>query len=229
MRALPRPIWLVGWMSFATDLASEAIYPLLPLFLSRRLGAGPPFLGLSEGVADATASLLKVVSGRLADRRRRRKTLVLMGYGLSSVARPLMAVATAWWHVLVVRFIDRIGKGIRGAPRDAMLATWAPPAARGWVYGFHRAMDHGGAVVGPLVGAAFLWMVPERALVADLVPPSLRATAFGAYGAVLGVGALAASLVFGLLWARAGPAAAFFFGAALAVSAAFLLGAVLKR
>jgi MFS family permease len=169
---LPRAVWLLGWASFATDLASEAIYPLLPLFLTRLLGAGPVSLGLIEGVAEATASLVKVVSGRMADRWRR-KPLVLAGYGLSGAVRPLMAMATAWWQVLGLRFLDRVGKGVRGAPRDAMLAAWADPARRGWVYGFHRAMDHGGAVAGPLFAAAFLWLVPEgyRALFATTVVP----------------------------------------------------------
>ncbi len=393
-----------------TDLASEAIYPLLPLFLTRLLGAGPIFLGVIEGIAEATASVLKVVSGRLADRWHRRKPLVLGGYGLSSAVRPLMAVATSWWQVLGLRFLDRVGKGLRGAPRDAMLAVWADPSARGWVYGFHRAMDHGGAVVGPLLAAGFLWLVPdgyralfattlipgalvivllarvpevreaaapirssgsdlqrdarrqsaptisssepvamadapaapwrelpprfwsylgvlalftlgnssdtflllrlsdvgiaaplipllwsahhlvkvvaslvggrlsdqvarrtviaggwalyavvygvfavtdargllvatfllygvyfgltegpERALVADLVPPTLRGTAFGLYGATLGIGALLASVVFGAIWEWLGPEAAFVLGAALAIAAAFLLGAAGRR
>lgn len=405
---LPRPVWLLGWASFATDFASEAIYPLLPLFLTRRLGAGPLALGLIEGVAEATASVLKVLSGWLADWWRRPKWLVLAGYGLSSTVRPLMALAGTWWHVLALRFLDRVGKGLRTAPRDAMLAAWAAPGARGWVYGFHRAMDHGGAVAGPLAATLFLWVVPEgyrllfaatlgpglvamwllsrvpestgtdratiraqpvggsdeppsvladrarsdevalrapapgdelpgrfwmylgvlalftlgnasdaflllrlsdlgvapplvpllwsvhhvvkvgaslfgggasdrwdrrrviatgwvvyalvyvtfglvealgplvaafllygvyfgltegpeRAFVADLAPPSVRGTAFGLYGAVLGIGALAASVFFGGLWQLAGPRVAFFVGAGCAASAAFLMVAAVRR
>src|SRR5687767_10579000 len=121
---LPRPVWLLGWVSFFTDMASEMIYPLLPLFLTRVLGAGALSLGIVEGIADAANSALKIVSGRLADKTGRPKRLVLAGYGLSSAVRPLMALASTWTHVLLVRFSDRLGKGIRGAPRDAMLAEF---------------------------------------------------------------------------------------------------------
>jgi MFS family permease len=158
---LPRPVWLLGWVSLFTDMASEMVYPLLPLFLSRTLGAGAMSLGIIEGVAEAANSALKVASGWLADRTRLPKRLVLAGYALSSVARPLMALAASWTHVLAIRLGDRLGKGIRGAPRDAMLAEFSPEGARGRVYGFHRAMDHAGAVVGPLLAAAFLFVYPD--------------------------------------------------------------------
>jgi MFS family permease len=148
-------------VSFFTDTASEMVYPLLPLFLTRVLGAGAMSLGVIEGVAEAANSILKVVSGRLADRWGAPKRLVLAGYGLSSMVRPFIALASSWLHVLVLRFTDRLGKGIRSSPRDAMLATFADSANRGRVFGFHRAMDHAGAVLGPLLASAFLYLRPD--------------------------------------------------------------------
>lgn len=159
---LPRPVWLLGWVSLATDSATEAIYPLLPFFLTRVLGAGAVSLGVLEGAAEAVNSILKIVSGRIADRSPRKRPLVLFGYSLSSIARPFIAVATTWTQVFVVRVLDRIGKGVRGAPRDAMLAVWTTPGTRGKVYGFHRSMDHIGAVVGPTLASVFLWFYPDR-------------------------------------------------------------------
>jgi len=152
---------MLGWVSFFTDTASEMVYPLLPLFLTRVLGAGAMSLGVIEGVAEAANSILKVVSGRLADRWGAPKRLVLAGYGLSSMVRPFIALASSWLHVLVLRFTDRLGKGIRSSPRDAMLATFADSANRGRVFGFHRAMDHAGAVLGPLLASAFLYLRPD--------------------------------------------------------------------
>ncbi len=157
---LTRPIWMLGWVSFFTDMASEMIYPLLPLFLTQVLGAGAMSLGVIEGAAEAANSALKVLSGWLADRWRSPKKLVLAGYGIASAARPLIGIATAWPQVLAIRFSDRLGKGIRGAPRDAMLADMARADARGRVYSFHRAMDHAGAVTGPLIASAFLYFRP---------------------------------------------------------------------
>src|SRR5688500_711587 len=157
---LPRPVWMLGWVSFFTDTASEMVYPLLPLFLTRVLGAGAMSLGIIEGVAEAANSVLKIVSGRLADRSGAPKRLVLAGYGLSSAVRPFMALASTWSHVLGLRFTDRLGKGIRSSPRDAMLATFADSTNRGRVFGFHRAMDHAGAVLGPLLASAFLYFYP---------------------------------------------------------------------
>src|SRR3954447_7284083 len=156
---LSRPIWLIGWVSFFTDMASEMVYPLLPLFLTQVLGAGAMSLGVIEGAAEAANSALKILSGWWADRGSPKK-LVFAGYGLASAVRPLIALAHAWPQVLAIRFTDRLGKGIRGAPRDAMLAALAPAAARGRVYGFHRAMDHAGAVTGPLIASAFLYFYP---------------------------------------------------------------------
>ncbi len=136
------------------------IYPLLPVYLSRVLGAGALSLGIIEGVAEAINSLLKVVSGYASDRWTRRRPIVIGGYALSSVARPLIALTSTWPQVLLVRALDRTGKGIRGAPRDAMLAGFATPSTRGRVFGFHRAMDHTGAIVGPLVATAILFFAP---------------------------------------------------------------------
>jgi MFS family permease len=380
---LPATVWLLGWVSFFTDLASEAIYPLLPLFLTRVLGAGAMSLGVIEGVAEAANSALKIVSGRVSDRLNVRKPLVLGGYALSSTVRPLMALATAWPHVLALRFTDRLGKGIRGAPRDALLAQVTLPAQRGRAFGVQRAMDHAGAVAGPLAASAFLFYRPEdyrtlfaltiipgvivvgllfalkderpageggptaslarwrdlpprlwgllavfllftlgnasdaflllrlsdigigaawipvlwaalhvvksaasaiggawsdtagrqrlivagwalyaavyfafawfestaaivtvfmiyglyfgltegveRALIADLAPEGLRGTAFGMYNAVLGLGALLASVVFGVVWTRVSPDAAFIMGGSIALAAAVLLVFVSRR
>ena len=172
---LPRPVWLLGWVSFFTDTASEMIYPLMPLFLTRVLGAGAMSLGVIEGVAEAANSVLKIWSGRMADKTGAPKRLVIAGYGLSSVMRPFLGAVTNWIHVLALRFIDRLGKGIRGAPRDAMLAVFATADNRGRVYGFHRAMDHAGAVVGPLAASAFLFFYPGayRTLFALTIIPGI--------------------------------------------------------
>ncbi len=172
---LPRGVWRLGWVSFFTDFASEMVYPLLPLFLTRVLGAGAMSIGVIEGVAEAANSVLKIVAGRMSDRWNRRKPLVVFGYTLSSTVRPLMAVAGAWAQVLGLRFVDRLGKGIRGAPRDAMLARLATGANRGRVFGFHRGMDHAGAVAGPIAAALFLFFYPGeyRTLFALTVIPGI--------------------------------------------------------
>jgi MFS family permease len=154
--ALPGPVKALGLVSLLTDASSEMIYPLLPAFLTTTLRAGPAFVGLVEGAAETVASLVKIVAGRVSDRRTRRKPLVVAGYTLSSAVRPLVALASAPAHVLAVRVADRIGKGVRSAPRDALLAEVAPPADRGRAFGFHRAMDHAGAVIGPLLATLAL-------------------------------------------------------------------------
>jgi MFS family permease len=149
-------------VSLLTDAATEAVYPLLPVFITRVLGGPAVALGLIEGAADATSSVLKIVAGQAADRFDRRKPLVLAGYTLSSAVRPLLALAGSWVHVFLIRVTDRVGKGLRGAPRDAMLAAYAPPGERGRVFGFHWAMDHAGAAVGPLLATFFLWFAPDQ-------------------------------------------------------------------
>jgi MFS family permease len=154
-------LWL-SVVSFMNDTASEMIYPLLPIFLTGVLGAGAGFLGVIEGVAEASSSLLKLASGVFADRSGRRKGLVAWGYGIAAVARPLIAAATMPWQVLAIRFSERVGKGLRSAPRDAMLTESVPEEVRGAAFGIHRAADHAGAVAGPLLASALLLLMPGR-------------------------------------------------------------------
>ena len=375
-------------VSFLTDASSEIIYPLLPIFLTTVLGAGASAVGAIEGAAETTSALLKLASGWWSDRVSRRKPLVVAGYALASFARPLVALAQSATEVLFIRLTDRVGKGVRGAPRDALIAESVDPAIRGRAFGFHRAADHAGAVVGPLIAFALMqweqvplrtvfllaaipgvlsvivlvagvretprtvhvapaadakaprlrgvplgrpfWtffasvllftlgnstdaflilranqlgvsvaLVPvlwaalhvvksaasmpggvlsdrfgrkpvilagwavygavyfafgrateawhawalflaygvffgltegtERAMVADLVGRDRRGTAFGWYNLAIGIGALPASLLFGILWDRLGPTAAFDVGALLAIAAAMVLLAVRRR
>ncbi len=151
-------IFAFGLVSFLTDAASEMIYPLLPVFFSGLVtpAAVAVYIGLMEGLAEATASLLKLYSGLLSDRLKRRKPLALAGYAASSIIRPFTAVATLGWEVVVFRLLDRIGKGIRTAPRDALLSESVVPDVRGRAFSFHRLMDHAGAVTGPLAAVVFL-------------------------------------------------------------------------
>jgi MFS family permease len=143
-------------VSFLTDASSEIIYPLLPIFLTTVLGAGASAVGAIEGAAETTSALLKLASGWWSDRASRRKPLVVAGYALASLARPLVAVAQSASQVLAIRLTDRVGKGIRGSPRDALIAESVDPSIRGRAFGFHRAADHAGAVVGPLIAFALL-------------------------------------------------------------------------
>jgi MFS family permease len=155
---LPATVVGLGFVSLFTDVSSEAIFPLLPAFLAT-LGASNTFIGLVEGAADLVANVLKYATGVVADRRPRLKPLVLAGYGLSTVARPLVAFALAPWHVLVVRVTDRVGKGVRTSPRDALIAHATDPSIRAQAYGFHRAMDHGGAAAGTVLAILLLWLL----------------------------------------------------------------------
>ena len=382
---LGRNVLVLAAVSFLTDASSEIIYPLLPIFLTTALGASASAVGAIEGVAETTSALLKLASGWWSDRVSRRKPLVVAGYALASLARPLVALAQSATQVLAIRVTDRVGKGVRGAPRDALIAESVDPRIRGRAFGVHRSADHAGAVVGPLVAFALLrweqlelrtvfllaaipgvlsvlvlilgvretaravpsvpqpasvarpragvplgrafWtflasvflftlgnstdaflilranqlgvsvaLVPvlwaalhvvksaasipggalsdrlgrkplilvgwatyaavyfgfgrateswqawalflayglffgltegtERAMVADLVGRDRRGTAFGWYNLAIGIGALPASLLFGVVWDRLGPTAAFDVGAALAVAAAVVLAAV---
>jgi len=158
-KPFPKGVAALGFVSFLSDVASDMIYPLLPDFLTRTLHAGPAALGLIEGVAEATASLMKAVSGWWSDRARRRKPLVVLGYSVATFARPLVGLATSWAQVLAIRFADRVGKGIRTSPRDALLADLVPRGERGRAYGLQRAMDNAGAVAGPLLAALLLRFV----------------------------------------------------------------------
>lgn len=156
LRGLPRTVWLVGLISLLNDAASEMLYPLIPLYLASVLMAGPRALGLIEGIAEATSSLLKLFSGVIVDRTRRIKPWIVFGYGLAGFGRPLIAFVTTWPWLLVIRFADRVGKGLRTSPRDALLAACVPPERRGLAFGLHRALDNAGAVVGPLAAALLL-------------------------------------------------------------------------
>ena len=153
---LRKNVLIFGAVSFLNDAASEMIYPLLPVFLTRVLKAGPAALGVIEGIAESTASLLKLVSGYLSDRVRRRKPWVVGGYLLSNATRPLIGLVATWPAVLTLRFFDRVGKGVRTSPRDAMIAESTPPEYQGKAFGFHRTADHAGAVVGPLIATLLL-------------------------------------------------------------------------
>ena len=377
---------MLGAVSFLTDVSSEMIYPMLPVFIGTVLGASATSIGLIEGAAESTAALLKFVSGWWSDRVGRRKPLVVAGYALAGIARPLIGLAQSVGQVLAIRLTDRVGKGIRTSPRDALIADSVDVHARGRAFGFHRAADHAGAVLGPLIAFVLLeragveirtlfllaavpaalslivlvggvreapkqvvsaatvavkperlrslprrywtvlgvillftlgnstdaflllraadlgvpieqipllwallhvvkslsstpggalsdrvgrrpllvagwllfaavyfafgratasWQVwalfgvyglyfgltegTEKALIADLVPPSARGTAFGGFNLAISLGALPASVIFGLWWDRVGPRAAFDFGAAMALAAAVAVILVLPR
>jgi MFS family permease len=150
-RALPRNVWIVTAVSFLTDISSEMVFNLLPLFLSNVLGVKTNIIGVIEGVAETTASLLKVFSGWLSDRLHQRKWLTVVGYGLSTIAKPFLYLVTSWGGVLAVRFSDRVGKGIRTAPRDALIADTIDEQHRGIAFGLHRAGDTAGAALGILI------------------------------------------------------------------------------
>jgi MFS family permease len=171
---------LLGLISLLNDSASEMIYPLLPVFLTTTLGATPFIVGMIEGTAEALSSILKLVAGSISDRLPRRKPLIVGGYALATIARAWIAVAGRWPSVLAARLLDRTGKGIRSAPRDAMIADVTPVESRGKAFGFQRALDHAGAVVGPLLALLFLeaMHLPMRSVFMIAVIP-------GAIGVVL--------------------------------------------
>jgi MFS family permease len=155
-KKLGRTVKVLGLVSFFTDTSMEMVYPLLPIFFTSVLGAGPVFLGIIEGIAEGSSSVLKGFSGYISDRIRKRKAIIVAGYSLSAISDPLFAASRALWQALVVRFAERIGKGVRESPRDAMIADATDASIRGKAYGFHRGMDTLGAVVGPAL--AFLFM-----------------------------------------------------------------------
>lgn len=159
---LPRNVWALSFVSLLNDTSSEIIYPLLPTFLALTLGASPFAIGAIEGIAESTASLLKLFSGYLSDRFNSRKFPVFIGYALASITRPFLAFVSSWQQVLFVRLTDRVGKGIRGAPRDALLAAEVPYEKRGLAFGFNRAADHLGAVFGPIVASILLWFFAQN-------------------------------------------------------------------
>lgn len=172
--ALPRTVWLIGLISLVNDSASDMLYPLIPLYLSSVLMAGPKAMGIIEGIAEATASLLKLFSGVIVDRTQRSKPWIVFGYGLAGIGRPLIAFISSWPWLLVLRFADRVGKGLRTSPRDALLAASITPDKRGLAFGLHRAMDNAGAVVGPLIAWVLLSQnVPLRDIFLWSIVPAI--------------------------------------------------------
>jgi MFS family permease len=163
---LPSAVWLLGLVSLLNDSASELVYPLLPLYLASVLMAGPKALGIIEGIAEATGSLIKLFAGVLADKLGSTKYWVVGGYSLAALGRPLLALATSWPAVLTLRFADRVGKGLRSSPRDALLALSVAPEQRGLAFGLHRAMDNAGAVIGPLLAA---WLLSRHMPLRDIL------------------------------------------------------------
>jgi len=153
---VPKNVKALGFVSLLNDAASEMIYPLLPIFLTSVLGVGAGVLGVIEGVAESTASLLKLFSGWISDKFRKRKALILFGYSLAALGRPVIALSRYWWQVAIIRFVDRFGKGIRTSPRDALISLSAAAEVKGKAFGFHRAMDHAGAIIGPICAVILL-------------------------------------------------------------------------
>lgn len=172
MKLKPQVI-LLGLVSLLNDTASEMIYPLLPVFLSTTLGATPAVIGLIEGAADGLSSILKYFFGKWSDRLPRRKPLIISGYSLAVIARGLISVATLWPMVFAARLLDRTGKGIRSAPRDALISDVTPSDQRGRAFGFHRALDHTGAIVGPLLAMLLLsglGLTLREAIIVAIIP-----------------------------------------------------------
>ena len=155
-RRLSDTVVALGFVSLFTDMASEMVYTQVPIFLTQVLGQGPAIVGIIEGIAESTASLLRVVAGRMSDLSGRRKPLTIAGYGMGAISKPLLFFALGWPMLLALRFLDRVGKGLRAAPRDALIAEVTAPELRGRAFGLHRAMDTVGAVLGPLLGVWFL-------------------------------------------------------------------------
>jgi MFS family permease len=190
---LHRNVWVLSITSFLTDVSSEMLFNLLPLFLVNVLGARTLVVGLIDGVAETTASLMKLYSGALSDRLNQRKKLAVLGYGLSALAKPLLYIASTWGLVFGVRFADRIGKGIRTAPRDALLAGSVPPERRGLAFGLHRAGDTAGAFTGLGIAAFIIWLSDRGAagltrstfqlvVLASIIPAILGVVVLALYG-----------------------------------------------
>jgi len=175
MNKVPRTVWALGFVSLCMDLSSELVHGLLPVFMTAVLGASMLAVGVVEGIAEATASIVKVFSGVLSDRLGRRKPLVVFGYGLAAASKPLFALAASVPLVLVARFMDRVGKGVRGAPRDALIADVTPAEVRGAAYGLRQALDTVGAVLGPLaaIGLMILLASDMRAVLWVAVVPAI--------------------------------------------------------
>ena len=181
---IPAGIWVLGGVSLLMDVSSEMIHSLLPMFLVGALGLSVMAVGLIEGIAEATAMISKVFSGALSDRLRRRKSLVVLGYAMAAVTKPVFALATGAGMVVAARFADRVGKGIRGAPRDALLADLAPGAVRGAAFGLRQSLDTVGALLGPLLatGLMLLWANDFRAVFWIATIPAALAVAMLVFG-----------------------------------------------
>src|SRR5680860_1366311 len=180
---LPKTVWALGFTSLFMDVSSELIHGLLPLFLVVNLGASAAVLGLVEGIAEAAANIARVFSGWLSDTLQRRKALAVAGYGLAAITKPLFPIASAVWLVLAARVLDRIGKGLRGAPRDALIADVTPAAQRGAAFGLRQSLD---TAVWLVLAARVLDRIgkglrgaPRDALIADVTPAAQRGAAFG--------------------------------------------------
>ena len=156
LRRLPPNVWLIGLISLLNDTASDMLYPLIPVYLASVLMVGPKSLGIIEGIAEATSSFLKLLSGVIMDLTNSAKPWIVIGYGLAGFSRPFISIASSWVGVLFIRMIDRVGKGLRSSPRDAMLAASVSPENRGLAFGLHRGMDNAGAVIGPILAALLL-------------------------------------------------------------------------
>ena len=168
IKQLPRNVWAVGFTSFFMDISSEMVINILPLFLANVLGVKTSVIGLIEGVAESTSSILKLFSGWLSDKLHGRKWLAVIGYGLSALVKPFFYIANSWGIVAAVRWVDRVGKGIRTAPRDALVADSVDAKTRGLAFGFHRAMDTAGALLGICIAALVVWLTAKNAQVLQL-------------------------------------------------------------
>ena len=175
-KTLPRTVVALGWVSLLTDAASDMIHPLVPELL-RSIGAGASWLGWFEGVADVVSTVMKLISGRMSDDPRARKPLIALGYGIAALSRPLLSIASTPVHAVAIRAIDRVGKGLRGPPRDAMVANAVPKENRGHAFGFHRMMDNFGGALGPILAFALLWLagLPLRTVFALAAIPGILA------------------------------------------------------
>src|SRR5262249_13260493 len=212
---LPVAVIALGVVSLLTDISSDMIFPLLPAFLAARMGAAPVLLGAMEGIADLTSSVFKLWSGRWADRAQRLRPMVIGGYALAAVARPFMAFVNQWWQPILIRSLDRVGKGLRTSPRDGMNAGWVKEGERGKALGFQRAMDKGGAALGSLAAALLvgLGIQVERIFLIAAIPGlvSLLGLAFVREPPIVRVPAASLSLapVPRRLFAYLGPVALF--------------------
>ena len=187
---LPRPVKVFGFVSLLNDFASEMVYPLLPAFVTGVLGAGPQALGALDGAAEFAASVVKFAAGRLADRPARRGPLIVLGYAIAVLVRPIIAVTAAAWQVIGLRVVDRIGKGIRTPPRDALMADVTPAPLRGRAFGLQRGMDHAGAVLGPLTA---WWLLTSgsaslRTVIAWSLAPGILVLALATWAVTGGQG-----------------------------------------